>query len=78
MEQDQPRPSSNTPALASAIAPQITHEAEEEGISLGEILATLMEYKWLIASITLAALIGRPGLYLCLQAGLPRRWPASG
>jgi tyrosine-protein kinase Etk/Wzc len=57
MEQDQPRPSSNTPALASAIAPQITHEAEEEGISLGEILATLMEYKWLIASITLAALI---------------------
>ena len=57
MEQDQPRLSSNTPALASAIAPQITHEAEEEGISLGEILATLMEYKWLIASITLAALI---------------------
>jgi tyrosine-protein kinase Etk/Wzc len=57
MEQDQPRPSNNAPALASAIAPQITHEAEEEGISLGEILATLMEYKWLIASITLAALI---------------------
>ena len=57
MEQDQPRPSNNAPALASAITPQITHEAEEEGISLGEILATLMEYKWLIASITLAALI---------------------
>ncbi|MBK8317932.1 MAG: polysaccharide biosynthesis tyrosine autokinase [Betaproteobacteria bacterium] len=57
MEQDQPRPSNNAPALASAMAPQITHEAEEEGISLGEILATLMEYKWLIASITLAALI---------------------
>ena len=57
MEQDQPRLSSNTPALASAITPQIAHEAEEEGISLGEILATLMEYKWLIASITLAALI---------------------
>jgi tyrosine-protein kinase Etk/Wzc len=57
MEQDQPRLSNNAPALASAIAPQITHEAEEEGISLGEILATLMEYKWLIASITLAALI---------------------
>ena len=57
MEQDQPRLSNNAPALASATAPQITHEAEEEGISLGEILATLMEYKWLIASITLAALI---------------------
>jgi tyrosine-protein kinase Etk/Wzc len=57
MEQDQPRFSSNTPALASAMTPQINHEAEEEGISLGEILATLMEYKWLIASITLAALI---------------------
>lgn len=57
MEQDQPRLSNNAPALASAIAPQITHEAEEEGISLGEILATLMEYKWLIASITLAALV---------------------
>lgn len=57
MEQDQPRLSNNAPALASAIAPQIAHEAEEEGISLGEILATLMEYKWLIASITLAALI---------------------
>lgn len=32
-------------------------EDEEEGISIGEIIATVMEYRWLIASITLVALV---------------------
>lgn len=32
-------------------------EEEEEGISIGEIIATVMEYRWLIASITLVALV---------------------
>jgi len=57
MEQDQFRPTNNTPVINTASAPQVQLEDEEEGISIGEIIATVMEYRWLIASITLVALV---------------------
>ena len=57
MEQDQLRTTANSPALTSSVAQQIVHDDEEEGISLGEIIGTVMEYKWLVAVITLVALI---------------------
>jgi len=34
----------------------MVQDDEEEGISLGEIIGTLMDYRWLIAAITLVAL----------------------
>ena len=52
MEQDQHRS-----AAASGIAPQIVLDDEDEGISLGEIIGIVLEYRWLIAAVTLVALI---------------------
>lgn len=57
MEQDQFRPTNNSPAINAPSAPQVQLEDEEEGISIGEIIATVMEYRWMIASITLVALV---------------------
>lgn len=57
MEQEQLKPVATSPAMASPGAPQIQLEEDEEGISIGEIIATVMEYRWLIASITLAAVV---------------------
>lgn len=56
MEQDQLK----VPAPASQILPFVppsTPDDEEEGISIGEIIANIMEYKWLIATITLVAFV---------------------
>lgn len=57
MEQQQLKPVATPPAMASPGAPQIQLEEDEEGISIGEIIATVMEYRWLIASITLAVVV---------------------
>ena len=52
MEQDQHRS-----AAASGIAPQIVLDDEDEGISLGEIIGIILEYRWLVAALTLVAVI---------------------
>lgn len=36
---------------------QISSDDEDEGLALGEIIAVLMDYRWLIAAISLAALV---------------------
>lgn len=57
MKRDQQYSELAPPALPPGGMPQIAHEEEDDGISLGELIATLMVYRWLIAAITLAALI---------------------
>lgn len=60
MEQDQLKTTAAAPAYAPAHAqfvPPTAQDAEEEGISIGEIIANTMEYKWLIASLTLLAFL---------------------
>ncbi|MER2601328.1 MAG: polysaccharide biosynthesis tyrosine autokinase [Candidatus Competibacter phosphatis] len=52
MEQDQHRS-----AAASGTAPQIVLDDEDEGISLGEIIGIILEYRWLVAALTLVAVI---------------------
>ncbi|SBT08624.1 Capsular exopolysaccharide family [Candidatus Accumulibacter aalborgensis] len=52
MEQEQ-----HHPAAASGIPSQIALEDDDEGISLGEIIGITLEYRWLIAALTLVALI---------------------
>ena len=60
MDNDQSRLSANTNALpgmtAAATQPQIFSEEVDEGLALGEIIAVLMDYRWLIAAISLLAL----------------------
>jgi tyrosine-protein kinase Etk/Wzc len=36
---------------------QMSSEEEDEGLALGEIIAVLMDYRWLIAAISLLALL---------------------
>jgi tyrosine-protein kinase Etk/Wzc len=62
MDNDHSRPFPNTgsgPAMNTA-APQPMQQAsadeEDEGLALGEIIAVLMDYRWLIAAISLFAL----------------------
>ncbi|MDP1905138.1 MAG: polysaccharide biosynthesis tyrosine autokinase [Pseudomonadota bacterium] len=46
-------------------APNAIAEDSEDEINLGEIFATLLEYKWLIAAVTsLSLLLGAAGLYV--------------
>ncbi|NMQ06696.1 polysaccharide biosynthesis tyrosine autokinase [Candidatus Accumulibacter phosphatis] len=62
MDNDQSRLSANTNALPGMTAaamqplPQISSEEVDEGLALGEIIAVLMDYRWLIAAISLLAL----------------------
>ncbi|MCB1943072.1 MAG: capsular biosynthesis protein, partial [Candidatus Accumulibacter sp.] len=37
--------------------PQMSPEDDDEGLALGEIIAVLIDYRWLIAAITLFALV---------------------
>jgi tyrosine-protein kinase Etk/Wzc len=53
MEQEQHRPILPMSAASDPLA-KMPHD--EEGISLGEIIGTIMDYRWLIAAITLIAL----------------------
>lgn len=45
------------PVLTLGAGQQIAGKDDDEGLAIGEIIATLMEYRWLIAAITLLALI---------------------
>ena len=45
MEQDQ-----HHPAAASGMPPQVVLDDEDEGISLGEIIGIILEYRWLVAA----------------------------
>jgi len=42
-------------AAATQALPQISSEEAEEGLALGEIIAVLIDYRWLIATISLLA-----------------------
>lgn len=54
-----------TPALVHANPPHAAMEESDDEINLGEILATLLEYKWLIAFVTLVAtLLGATWLFI--------------
>ncbi|WP_300450045.1 polysaccharide biosynthesis tyrosine autokinase [Accumulibacter sp.] len=63
MENDQLKPSFNVPAapggsgLPTPSLQQVAPEDEEEGLALGEIIAVLIDYRWLIAAISLLALL---------------------
>lgn len=57
MNQDQHQPVPNASGSHSVSASQINHEEDEEGISLGEIIAAVMDYKWLVAAVTLGAVL---------------------
>jgi hypothetical protein len=57
---------------------QVATEDDDEGLALGEIIAVLMDYRWLIAAICLMALLLGLGLGVCQQAGVPSGWPAAG
>ncbi|EXI85240.1 MAG: Tyrosine-protein kinase etk [Candidatus Accumulibacter sp. BA-94] len=64
MEHDQLRPPTYTAPGMSASGPQqayatpaVTTPEDEEGLALGEIIAVLMDYRWLIAATCLFALI---------------------
>ncbi len=62
MDNDQFRSSANTsgaslsPAVSTQPMQQLSPEEGEEGLALGEIIAILMDYRWLIAAISLFAL----------------------
>lgn len=56
MKRDQ-HPDLVPPAQPLAAPPQVVHDDAEDGVSLGELVTTLMEYRWLIAAITLLALV---------------------
>ncbi|WP_291984810.1 polysaccharide biosynthesis tyrosine autokinase [Candidatus Accumulibacter sp. ACC007] len=65
MDNDQSQTSFNTAGAAGrsgAQAPtqslqQTSSEDDDEGLALGEIIAVLMDYRWLIAAVTLFALV---------------------
>ncbi len=63
MDNDYSRPSFNAngapgmTGVATPSMPQASSENEEEGLALGEIIAVLMDYRWLIATICLVALV---------------------
>ncbi|MEF8709311.1 MAG: polysaccharide biosynthesis tyrosine autokinase [Candidatus Accumulibacter propinquus] len=65
MDNDQSRPSFNAAGVAGvagAAVPaspmhQVATEDDDEGLALGEIIAVLMDYRWLIAAICLMALL---------------------
>lgn len=66
-----PRP----PCPATQIAPGAE---EEQGSAIGEIVAVVMEYRWLIAAITAFSILLGGALPLRRQAGLQGRRPAAG
>ena len=61
MDNDQSRPAASAKtvpgmnAAATQALPQISSEEAEEGLALGEIIAVLIDYRWLIATISLLA-----------------------
>ena len=65
MDNDQSRPSFNAAGVAGVAGTamptppmhQIAPEEDDEGLALGEIIAVLMDYRWLIAAICLMALL---------------------
>jgi len=65
MDNDQSRPSFNAAGVAGVASTamptppmhQIAPEDDDEGLALGEIIAVLMDYRWLIAAICLMALL---------------------
>jgi tyrosine-protein kinase Etk/Wzc len=63
MDNDQLRPSLNASSVQSMTAAatqpmqQLSSEEEDEGLALGEIIAVLMDYRWLIAAVSLLALL---------------------
>ena len=63
MENDQSRPlfnatgGSGMSGSATQPLPQVASEVEDEGLALGEIVAILLDYRWLIAAICLVALL---------------------
>ena len=63
MENDQSRPlfnatgASGMSGSATQPLPQVASEVEDEGLALGEIVAILLDYRWLIAAICLVALL---------------------
>lgn len=65
MDNDQSRPSFNAAGVAGVAGTamptppmhQIAPEDDDEGLALGEIIAVLMDYRWLIAAICLMALL---------------------
>jgi len=65
MDNDQSRPSFNAAGVAGVAGTamptqpmhQIAPEDDDEGLALGEIIAVLMDYRWLIAAISLMALL---------------------
>jgi uncharacterized protein involved in exopolysaccharide biosynthesis len=62
MDNDQSRPFPNAGSVpgmnTAATQPmqQASADEEDEGLALGEIIAVLMDYRWLIAAISLFAL----------------------
>lgn len=62
MDNDHLRPSPDsggtavTPAVSTQPTQQLSSEEDAEGLALGEMIAILMEYRWLIAAISLLAL----------------------
>lgn len=59
MEQDQLKVSAVAQTVGTSQTSQVTLEENDEGVSIGEIVATIMEYRWLIVAVTvLAILIG--------------------
>lgn len=59
MEQDQLKTTAAAPVSAPPLVQFVppTAQDDEEGISIGEIFANIMEYKWLIAALTLVAFV---------------------
>jgi len=65
MDNDQITPPFNSPGPSGLTGaqtqvrstPQISPDDEDEGLALGEIIAVLIDYRWLIAAISLAALV---------------------
>ena len=61
MDNDSSRPAASAKtvsgmnAAATQALPQISSEEAEEGLALGEIIAVLIDYRWLIATISLLA-----------------------
>jgi tyrosine-protein kinase Etk/Wzc len=65
MDNDQSEASFNAPGVAGRAGAQaqaqslqqVSSEDEDEGLALGEIIAVLMDYRWLIAAVSLLALV---------------------
>jgi tyrosine-protein kinase Etk/Wzc len=65
MDNDQSQNSSTRPGVAGRSdaqaqaqpMQQMSSEDEDEGLALGEIIAVLMDYRWLIAAVSLLALV---------------------